>query len=80
MEPSPDHPSPRLDPSSIVAISLMCRSNFGEQEGDFECLIKSLEGVERGPWSRESAKKRGLKDLGWRAWLWALLLKLVGRG
>ncbi|KAL7416660.1 hypothetical protein BDY24DRAFT_377822 [Mrakia frigida] len=78
--PAPGVPPPFLDPEHITALSLMCRSNFGEQEGEYECFIAGLEAVERGAWSQENGRKKGVKEIGWGAWFWSFLLKLVGRG
>jgi len=32
----------------VVEVGLMCRSGFGEQEGDFELFVGKIEAVERG--------------------------------
>ena len=60
-------------------MSLMCRSNFAAQEGEFECLIRSIDGIDRAEWSKEAGRKKGLRDMGLRAWLWMILLKMIGR-
>jgi hypothetical protein len=33
-----------FDPASIYEISLMCRSDFGKQEGEFELVVESISG------------------------------------
>lgn len=45
--------APRLKTNEIKAMSLMCRSAFGKQEGPFEFRLERVEGVERsrvGKW------------------------------
>ncbi|GAA5889825.1 hypothetical protein JCM6882_004336 [Rhodosporidiobolus microsporus] len=56
-----------LDPSSIYELGFMCRSNFGEQAGNFALDIVSLA---EAPREGQLARAKG--------W-WASLLQLLGR-
>jgi hypothetical protein len=47
-----------FDPTAIYELSFMCRSNFGEQAGEFELFILGLEG-----WRKER-EGRGERDVG----------------
>lgn len=55
----PAKDAPKLDPSSIEEISIMCRSNFDAQEGDFELRIIDIYAI---------SLKRNLTER-MRAWL-----------
>lgn len=37
-----------FDPSRIYELSLMCRSDFGKQEGEFGVVVGSMEGWGKG--------------------------------
>ena len=66
-----ERPDPKykpLDSSRIYELSLMCRSGFGKQEGEFEVIVQSIKG-----WKREDNKgsKIRVRDGCWdwvKAW------------
>ena len=56
----PASDAPQLDPAKIEEISIMCRSNFDKQEGDFSLRIQDITAV-----SSDSSPSS------WWAWLWS---------
>lgn len=64
--------SPRwkpLDPSRVYELGIMCRSEFGKQQGDFDLSIERIEAVKccKTPWSRIMAAIGRLEDKLWTA-------------
>ena len=53
-----DPKSKPFDPASIYEISLMCRSDFGKQEGEFELVVESVSGWEQRSLEREGGRAR----------------------
>ncbi|CDZ97887.1 NADH:ubiquinone oxidoreductase intermediate-associated protein 30 [Phaffia rhodozyma] len=57
-----------LDPSSISSISLMCRSDFGKQQGPFDFRVHDLRAIHR---EGESVGRRGMERVReGGAWSW----------
>lgn len=44
----PKADAPPIDPSEIVEVSIMCRSNFDKQSGEFDLLLGEIEAVGSG--------------------------------
>lgn len=61
MDPS-DPRYKAFDSSRIYELSLMCRSGFGKQEGDFGIVVVSIEGWEKGEAKERDGCWRGVKD------------------
>ncbi|WWD18069.1 hypothetical protein CI109_102516 [Kwoniella shandongensis] len=56
-----------LDTTGVYEISLMCRSGFGKQEGEFGLIVKSIDSVKKA----NTAASGG-------SWIWAWWTLLVG--
>ncbi|SGY97559.1 BQ5605_C035g11413 [Microbotryum silenes-dioicae] len=52
----PDKKFAKLDPNKLYELSFMCRSNFGEQAGDFELKILELAALKNKYDKRQSRK------------------------
>ncbi|GAA95755.1 uncharacterized protein L969DRAFT_92879 [Mixia osmundae IAM 14324] len=60
--------APALDPAQIRELSVMCRSDFARQEGDFELFLISISAVS----DRANSDSEKAASSGWttRLWVW----------
>ncbi|ODO11929.1 hypothetical protein I350_00713 [Cryptococcus amylolentus CBS 6273] len=57
-----------LDTSSIYEVSLMCRSDFGQQEGDFGVIVTDISAVEKGQEEEDEDEGCWSGVVGWFKW------------
>lgn len=71
-----------FDPAGIYEVSLMCRSDFGKQEGEFELVLESIEAWERDgdKNGREGkGKGEGKGRVGCWGWMQGVMGEWTGR-
>ncbi|KAK8865751.1 hypothetical protein IAR55_000898 [Kwoniella newhampshirensis] len=60
-----------LDTNSVYEISLMCRSGFGEQEGEFGLIVTSIDGIRKA--DNETEKEKVVSS-NWLSWWWSVFV------